>query len=162
MTQVLAKVSKSIKWSWTQWRGYLISNESVGLTFIYFFLYVRRWPHITPWDTCMHTPTFTRSHSPCLYSREAVKSQVLPFWCLFLQSSFTQSILLFILSNIQTGFHQNHPHPLHPSQDAAEVNVFNKFKENKWFLQSLHRATLCHNFVSLSICLLLLHWHLYF
>lgn len=75
-----------------------------------------------------HTPAFTHSYSPCLFSREAVKSQLLPSWCVFYQSSFTHSIF-FNKHTERLSSKPSTPTPPFPRSESLNI-----FKENKWFL----------------------------
>lgn len=125
---------RGVKWSWTlvpRW-GHRTTNQSVGLTFIF-----KCWL-LTSCNPCRHvhthTPTFPPSCGPCLCSREAGIPWVLPFRRVFLQYFF------FSWTNTQSGFHHNHPHPLHPSQEGAEVNAFNIFKKiNDFFSRCIEQ-----------------------
>lgn len=63
--------------------------------------------------------------------------------------------------NTQSGFHQNHPHPLHPSQEGAEVNILNIPKKiNDFFIHCTEQRCVTFFFLSMHLCIL--DWLLYF
>lgn len=156
MTQVLAKVSKSIKWSWTQWCKGEDIRSVMGLLALHFFFFKCR--TLTSCNPETRVRTHLPSHAAAVLVYTAGR-QLNPRYCHF-DACFCSLPLhiIFFLMNTQSGFHQNHPHPLHPSQEGAEVNILNISKKiNDFFIHCTEQH--CVTFFFLAyICVYLIEF----